>query len=126
MAKKSAAKKTAAKKSTIKKTAAKKSASVKTAKKASPKKWSKKVTERSDAMDLEQDIFKSKDPTKIAASVKRSAEKSKRKKAGPFQSAMSMINFYENRAGDNLSASQKKVLDKSKNELRKLFGREEE
>ena len=77
-------------------------------------------------MDLEKDIFKSKSPKKIAESVKHSAEKSKRKKAGPFQSAMSMINFYENRAGHNLGAVQKKVLDDSKNELRKLFGREEE
>jgi uncharacterized protein DUF3175 len=115
MVKKSAPKKKAAKKSKVKKTA-----------KASPKKWSKKVTETSDAMDLQKDIFKSKDPKKIAESVKRSAEKSKRKKAGPFQSAMSMINFYENRGGKNLSAAQKKVLDKSKNELRKLYGREEE
>ena len=95
-------------------------------KKTATKKWSKKVTEHSDAMDLKKDVFKQKDPKKIAESVKRSAEKSKRRKAGPFQSAMSMINFYENRAGKNLSASQKKVLDKSKNELRKLFGREEE
>ena len=106
--------------------ASKKSSPKKAAKKAAPKRWSKKVTETSDAMDLEKDIFKSKDPKKIAASVKSSAEKSKRKKAGPFQSAMSMINFYENRAGENLSAAQKKVLDNSKNELRKLFGREEE
>jgi hypothetical protein len=77
-------------------------------------------------MDLEKDVFKLRDPKKIAASVKRSAEKSKRKKAGPFQSAMSMINFYENRGGKNIPASQKKVLDKSKDELRKQFGREEE
>ena len=98
----------------------------KSEKKTATKKWSKKVTEHSDAMDLKKDIFKQKDPKKIAESVKRSAEKSKRRKAGPFQSAMSMINFYENRAGKNLSVSQKKVLDKSKNELRKLFGREEE
>ncbi len=109
-------KKPAPKTSAIKKTASKKSA---------PKKWSKSVTEHSDAMDLEHDIFKSKDPKKIAASVKKSAEESKRKKAGPFQSAMSMINFYENRGGKNISAAQKKILDKSKEELRKLFGREE-
>ena len=109
------------------KTVNKKPASKKTATgKPAPKKWSKKVTEHSDAMDLEKDVFKQKDPKKIAESVKRSAEKSNRKKAGPFQSAMSMINFYENRGGKNISAAQKKVLDKSKNELRKLFGREEE
>lgn len=61
------------------------------------KKWSKKFTEYSNAMDLEKDVFKQKDPKKIAESAKRSAEKSKRRKARPFQSAMSMINFYENR-----------------------------
>ncbi len=104
----------------------KNSTSKKSVKKATSKKWSQEVTEHSDAMDLEKDVFKQREPKKIAESVKRSAEKSKRRKAGPFQSAMSMINFYENRAGKNLSASQKKVLDQSKNELRKLFGREEE
>ena len=122
MAKRSAPKKAAK----AKKAAPKKSSTKKAAKKASPKKWSKKVSETSNAMDLEKDIFKQKDPKKIAASVKRSAEKSKRKKAGPFQSAMSMINFYENRGGKNVPASKKKVLDTSKNELRKLYGREEE
>lgn len=111
-----------AKSSTPKKAAAKKAAP----KKTSSKRWSKSVTQHSDAMDLEEDIFKSKDPKKIAESVKNSAEKSNRRKAGPFQSAMSMINFYENRDGKNISSAQKKVLDKSKNELRKLFGREEE
>jgi hypothetical protein len=125
MEKKSASKKKAAKKASPKKSSVRKSAPKK-AKKAAPKRWSKKVTETSNAMDLEKDIFKSKEPKKIAKSVKHSAEKSKRKKAGPFQSAMSMINFYENRGGKNLSAAQKKVLDKSKNELRKLYGREEE
>ena len=130
--KKSAAKKAATKKRAPKKAAAKKSAPEKsTARKAAPKKstgrkWSKHVMETSDAMELEKDIFKSKDPKKIAASVKKSAEKSTRRKAGPFQSAMSMINFYENRGGENISAGQKKVLDKSKGELRKLYGREEE
>jgi hypothetical protein len=114
-----------AKKSASKKSTAKKSVPKKSAKKSAPKKWSKKVTETSNAMDLEKDVFKQKDPEKIAKSVKRSAEKSKRKKAGPFQSAMSMINFYENRGGKNISSAQKKVLDKSKNELRKSFGREE-
>jgi hypothetical protein len=108
------------KKTTPKKAAPKKSGT----KKAAPKKWSKSVTEHSNAMDLEKDIFKSKDPKEIAASVKKSAEKSKRKKAGPFQSAMSMINFYENRGGKNISPVQKKILDQSKEELRKLFGRE--
>jgi hypothetical protein len=121
MANKSAGKK-AAKKTPAKKKAAPKK---KSAKKSAPKKWSKKVTQTSNAMDLERDVFKQKNPKAIAKSVKKSAEKSKRKKAGPFQSAISMINFYENRAGKNLEGGQKKVLDKSKNELRKLYGREE-
>ena len=103
------------------KTSAKKSAS----KKKAPRKWSKKVNETSDALDLEQGVFKGRDPKKIAQSLKRSATRSKRKKAEPYQSAMSMLNFYINRGGKNLPASKKKVLEKSKDELRKLFGREE-
>jgi hypothetical protein len=74
-------------------------------------------------MDLEKDVFKSKDPDKIAASLKHSAEASDRRKASPFQSAMSMLNFYENRAGKNLSKTQKAPLEKAKNKLRKLFGK---
>lgn len=89
------------------------------------KKWSAKVTDHSNAMDLEQDIFKSKNPDKIAASLKHSAEESHRRKTSPFQSAMSMLNFYENRAGKNLSKTQKEPLEKAKNKLRKLFGRDE-
>ena len=118
-----AAKKNAPKKAAAKKTSATKSA---TKKPAPKKKWSQSVTEHSDAMDLQKDVFKLKDPKKMAESVKRSAEKNDRKKAGPFQSAMSMINFYENRRGKNISAAQRKILDQAKNELRKLFGREEE
>jgi len=91
----------------------------------SPKKWSAKVTNESDALDLKKDIFKSKDPEKIAESLKESADKSQKRKASPFQSAMSMLNFYENRAGKNLSKSQKAPLEKAKNKLRKLYGREE-
>jgi hypothetical protein len=87
------------------------------------KKWSAGVTANSDAMDLEKDVFKSKDPDKIAASLKHSAETSDRRKASPFQSAMSMLNFYENRAGKNLSKTQKAPLEKAKNKLRKLFGK---
>jgi hypothetical protein len=96
----------------------------KTAAKKPEKKWSKEVTEHSDAMTLEQDIFKSDDPKKIAASVKKSAEKSDRRKSTPFQSAMSMITFYENRGGSNITAAHKKVLDDAKDELRKLFGKD--
>jgi hypothetical protein len=88
------------------------------------KKWSADVTEHSDAMDLEQDIFKSGDPDKIAHSLKQSAEKSNRRKAAPFRSAMSMLTFYENRAGKNLEAKDKEVLEKAKDKLRELFGKE--
>lgn len=72
-------------------------------------------------MDLQNGIFKSKDPTKIARSLKHSAEESDRRKASPFQSAMSMLNFYENRAGRNLTKTQKRPLEMAKNELRRLF-----
>jgi hypothetical protein len=88
------------------------------------KKWSKKVTETSNALDLETSVFKSNDPKKIARSLKRSAKHSHRRKASPFQSAMSMLNFYINRGGENLPASKKKVLEHTKDELRKAFDRE--
>jgi hypothetical protein len=124
------------KKSTTKKSAARKTAKTKKAaikKKAVPpkkaeksvKKWSAKVTKHGNALDLEQNIFESRDPKKIAESLKRSAEKSKRKKGTPFQSAMSMLNFYINRAGKNLEAGQKETLEKAKDELRHAFGRDE-
>jgi len=89
------------------------------------RKWSARVTATSNAMDLKKDIFKSTDPKKIAASLKSSAEHSHRRKSSPYRSAMSMLTFYINRAGDNLSARQHKVLERAKPELRKLFGREE-
>lgn len=89
------------------------------------KKWSAKVTDTSDALDLKNGIFKSNDPEKIAESLKSSADKSKRRKTTPFQSAMSMLNFYENRAGKNLSEKEKEPLEKAKNKLRKLYGKEE-
>ena len=87
------------------------------------KKWSADVTEHSDAMDLEPHIFESDDPKKIADSVKRSAEHSHRRKGSPFQSAMSMLTFYANRAGKNLPEAKKKVIEKAKDELRKDFHR---
>ncbi len=88
------------------------------------KRWSARVTRESDALDLEQEVFKKKDAKAIARSLKRSAERSRRRKSAPYRSGMSMITFYMNRAGDNLSASQAKVLNAAKDELRKLFGRE--
>ncbi|WP_404371645.1 DUF3175 domain-containing protein [Sphingomonas sp. MMS24-J45] len=87
------------------------------------KKWSQDVTEHSDAMDLEEHIFTRDDPKEIAASLKRSAEHSTRRKGTPFQSAMSMLTFYINRAGHDLPAKQKKVLEAAKDELRVLFGK---
>jgi hypothetical protein len=86
-------------------------------------KWSAEVTKHSDALDLEENIFESDDPREIAISLKNSAERSKRRKTTPFQSAMSMLTFYINRAGKNLPAQQKKVLEKAKVELRQAFGR---
>jgi hypothetical protein len=84
------------------------------------KKWSAQVTKTSDALDLKKGIFTSESPDKIARSLERSAEKSDRKKTGSYQSAMSMLNFYINRAGKNLSASKKIVLTKAKDKLKKL------
>ena len=91
---------------------------------ANARKWSQDVTEHSDALDLEAKVFELDDPKKIADSLKRSAEHSHRRKAGPYQSAMSMLNFYINRAGKNLPAKQKRVLEAAKDELRKDFGKE--
>lgn len=87
------------------------------------KRWSARVTATNNALDLEENIFESPDPGAIAASLKHSAEKSGRKKTSPFQSAMSVLNFYINRAGKNLEASQKKILELAKDELRKAYGR---
>ena len=89
------------------------------------RKWSQEVTEHSDAMDLEEGVFELDDPHKIALSLKRSAEHSHRRKSEPYQSAMSMLTFYINRAGDNLSAERKSVLEDAKDELRKAFGRQD-
>lgn len=93
---------------------------------AKKQKWSAKVTEHSDALDVEEHIFESDDPKRIAASLKHSAEASDRRKAEPLRSAMSMLPFYINRAGDNLSEKQRGVLEDAKNELREAFGREPE
>jgi hypothetical protein len=100
-----------------------------TAKKRAPGKgkrayWSGEVTQKSDALTLEQRAFTWRDPKRIAASLKRSAERSRRRKAAPYQSAMSMLNFYINRAGRNLPAERKRVLTRAKDELRRLFDRE--
>ena len=88
------------------------------------RKWSHKVTERSDALDLKKGVFTQKDPKKIAASLKRSAERSRRRKAKPYQSAISMLTFFINRVGKDLPVSQKRKLQRAKTELRKQFGRD--
>jgi hypothetical protein len=88
------------------------------------KRWSGYVTKHSNALDLEKGVFTSKDPARIAASLKRSAVTSKRRKADPYRSALSMLLFYRNRAGKNLPQAQKRVLDRAKAELRKVFGRQ--
>jgi hypothetical protein len=91
---------------------------------AEKKYWSADVTRNSDALDLESDVFKKRNPSDIAMSLKRSAEHGRRRKASPFQSAMSMLTFYINRAGKNLSASRRRTLDRAKDELRKAFGKD--
>jgi hypothetical protein len=88
------------------------------------RKWSADVTEHSDALDLEAGIFRSNDPKHIARSLKHSAEQSHRRKAEPFRSAMSMLTFYINRAGHNLSEKERATLEAAKDELRDLFGRQ--
>ena len=86
--------------------------------------WSGRVTRESDALDLDRGVFTWKDPERIAASLKRSAEASHRRKADPYRSALSMLVFYVNRAGKNLPAARRRTLEKAKIELRRQFGRE--
>ena len=92
-------------------------------KRSTGRRWSQRVTETSDAMTLENRVFRKKSPRAIATSVKRSAEHSRRRKSPPFRSAMSMLTFYVNRGGKNLSPAEKRVLMRAKDELRKLYGR---
>ena len=87
------------------------------------KNWSRHVTESSNALDLEPGVFTWNEPHKIALSLKHSADSSERRKAEPFASAMAMLNFYINRAGKHLSAQQREVLEKTKDELRVLYGK---
>jgi hypothetical protein len=90
---------------------------------AQPKYWSQRVTETSNALDLESGVFTLSSPRAIARSLKRSAELSTRRKAGTYQSAMSMLNFYINRAGRNLSPERRRILERAKRELRIAFRR---
>ena len=112
----------AQRKAARKPTARRRSAHKSTARK-SGRRWSGAVTRNSNALDLAHGVFTWKDPKRIAGSLKRSAERSKRRKADPYRSALSMLTFYLNRAGKNLPAGQKKTLQRAKGELRKQFGR---
>jgi hypothetical protein len=85
------------------------------------RRWSQKVTEGSNALDLQRGVFKLQSPKRIAQSLKRSAERSRRRKSAPYRSAMSMLTFYLNRAGRDLPSSRRKVLNEAKDELRRLF-----
>ena len=118
-AKKSARKARPAKRSA--KTAAK--SATKATSKTTTRKWSQEVTEHSDALDLKKGVFTLKDPKKIAASLKASAEHSRRRKSGPYRSALSMLIFYMNRGGKNLPTTRKRILQRAKRELRHQFGR---
>jgi hypothetical protein len=86
------------------------------------RRWSARVTRESDALDLDRGVFTERDPKRIAASLKRSAERSRRRKADPYRSALSMLTFYINRAGKNLPVSRRRTLQRAK--LRKQFGRD--
>jgi hypothetical protein len=93
-------------------------------KKASPKRWSQRVTRESDALDLKRGVFNLRDPKRIAASLKRSAERSSRRKSSPYRSALSMLTFYINRAGKTLPKTQRERLQRAKGELKRQFGKE--
>ena len=95
------------------------------AKRKSPKRWSQRVTRESDALDLQQGVFKLSSPKKIAASLKRSAERSSRRKAGAYRSALSMLTFYINRAGTTLPKTQRDRLQRAKTELKHQFHRDQ-
>ena len=85
--------------------------------------WSARVTRESDALTLEEGVFTKRTPRKIAVSLKRSADQSRRRKLNSYRSAMSMLTFFINRAGKGLSRARKQKLEKAKNELRKLYGK---
>jgi hypothetical protein len=107
----------------VKRTRARRAGTTGRAAKAPRRTWSRDVMERSDALDLQRGVFKLR-PREMARSLKRSAERSTRRKSSPFRSAMSMLTFFENRAGRTLPAARKKAIQQAKQELRKLFGRE--
>ena len=102
----------------------KKSAARKRDAKRATRRWSARVTQESDALDLQDSVFKQRSPGAIARSLKRSAERSHRRKSSPYRSAMSMLTFYINRAGKNLSATRRRTLESAKDALRKEFGKD--
>ena len=117
--------KTGARKTARRKTSASRSTTArKSAKRTAPKRWSQRVTKESDALDLKPGVFKLTSAKKIAASLKRSAEHSSRRKAGAYRSALSMLTFYINRAGRTLPKVQRERLNRAKVELKRQFGRE--
>lgn len=90
---------------------------------AGRERWSQRVTTRSNALDLEPGVFRLEDPRAIALSLKRSAERSHRRKTTPFRLAMAMLNFFINCAGRLLTAEQRARLEAAKDELRALYDR---
>jgi Protein of unknown function (DUF3175) len=123
-ARKNTRKTTARKTSSARRKTAGKTSTKKTSVKASSKRWSQRVTQESDALDLKRGVFTQTDPKKIAASLKRSAEHSSRRKAGAYRSALSMLTFYINRAGKTLPKPQRDRLQRAKTELKHQFHRE--
>ena len=107
--------------STRRKRVSKKTASKR--RKQPARRWSQRVTRESDALDLDRGVFTLRDPKRIAVSLKRSAEHSARRKTGAYRSALSMLTFYINRAGRNLSKTQRERLDRAKTELKRQFGK---
>ncbi|WGD52907.1 DUF3175 domain-containing protein [Bradyrhizobium sp. CB1650] len=117
--------KSGARKTVARKTTGRRSHSArKSSKRAAPKRWSQRVTKESDALDLKRGVFKLSSPKKIAASLKRSAEHSSRRKSGAYRSAVSMLTFYINRAGKTLPKTQRTRLERAKVELKKAFGKD--
>ena len=106
------------------KTAARKTTARKVARKSTPKRWSQRVTRESDALDLKRGVFTLRDAKRIASSLKRSAERSSRRKTGAYRSALSMLTFYINRAGRTLPKMQRERLQRAKTELKRQFGKE--
>ena len=107
-----------------KRASARRSTAGKSTRRATSKRWSQRVTRESDALDLKRGVFKLTSPKKIAASLKRSAEHSARRKTGAYRSALSMLTFYINRAGKTLPKTKRDRLEKAKLELKRAFGRE--